>query len=150
MPFPAGTFDVAICECTLCLLDKRAVLDEMARVVRSGGRVAMHDLFWNEGASEKVKRRLAEYEGEYPETLDGWRGLFAQAGLEDIRVIDRSALKRRWMQDMRSGLGLRGYARLVAHALRRWGISGLWRLLQSERVFESPQLGYAIVVGTKS
>lgn len=61
----------AICECTLCFLDKRRVLDEMVRVVRSGGYVGMHDLYWKKGASEVSKRTLAEIEGENPVTLGG-------------------------------------------------------------------------------
>ncbi len=51
LPFNDAEFDAAICECTLCFLDKPRVLGEMARVVRPGGCVGMHDLYWKEGAS---------------------------------------------------------------------------------------------------
>ena len=69
LPFPDDSFDVAISECTLCLLDKVRVIEEMAQVVRPGGRVGMHDLYWEAGAPEGLKRTLVEIEGERPETL---------------------------------------------------------------------------------
>ncbi len=37
LPFADATCGVAICECTLCLLDKDQVVKEMMRVVRPGG-----------------------------------------------------------------------------------------------------------------
>ncbi len=149
LPFADDTFDVAICECTLCLLDKTAVLHEMVRVIRPGGVVGMHDLFWHDGAPEKLKRTLAEIEGEEPETLDGWRHFFAAAGLVDVRVADRTAAKLRWMRDSRRQLGARGYLRLLLRIIARWGIAGLWTVVRSERIFANRNLGYGIVVGTK-
>lgn len=149
LPFDDASFDAAICECTLCLLDKPSVLAEMARVVRPGGYVGMHDLCWRERAPERLKRSLHELEGEEPETLEGWRHLFEAAGLEVVSTIDESEAKARWMRDSRAQLGLAGQVRLAWQALRRWGPVGLWRILRSERVFSSDYLGYAIVVGTK-
>ena len=34
-------------------------------------------------------------------------------------------------------------------SMHRWGVHGLQRILRSERVFSSKQLGYGIVVGTR-
>jgi ubiquinone/menaquinone biosynthesis C-methylase UbiE len=79
LPFDADAFDVAISECTLCLLDKEMALKEMVRVVKSGGYVGFHDLCWKETAPEILKRRLAEIESEYPETLEGWKRLTERA-----------------------------------------------------------------------
>jgi SAM-dependent methyltransferase len=149
LPFPDAAFDVAICECTLCLLDKEQVLREMVRVVRPGGCVGMHDLCWRENTPDDLKRALAEIEGERPETLDGWRQLFARAGLVEIRAVDKSFLIPRWMEESRKHLGLIGRLVLACRIIRRWGMRGLRRILRSERVFSSKQLGYGIVVGTK-
>ena len=79
LPFPDASFDVVICECTLCLLDKEQVLGEMVRVVMPGGRVGMHDLCWQADAPEELQQTLAEIEGARPETLQGWQRLFGQA-----------------------------------------------------------------------
>jgi SAM-dependent methyltransferase len=149
LPFADAVFDVAICECTLCLLDKDQVLREMTRVVRPGGHVGMHDLCWRENAPEKLKRTLAEIEGERPETLDGWRRRLAAAGLVEIHAADKSELMATWMQGSRRQLGLRGQAALAWKIVSRWGVGGLWAVLRSERVFSSKQLGYALLVGTK-
>lgn len=149
LPFADGEFDAALCECTLCFLDKERALAEMARVLRPGGRLGMHDLCWKKGAPEGMKRTLAEVEGERPEELEGWRRLFAGAGLVDIEVVDRSELIGRWMRESRKRLGVGGYLKLVLAVVRRWGVGGLWRVLRSEGVFSSERLGYGIVVGTK-
>ncbi len=149
LPFPDGVFDVAISECTLCLLNKEAALAEMARVVRPGGCVGMHDLFWQTGAPDSLRQQLQRYEDEAPETLDGWQALFTAAGLVDVKVQDRSALKDRWMADTRRQVGLMGQLRLGAYALRRWGPGGLWRIFASQRVFSDPSLGYALITGIR-
>ncbi len=149
LPFDDSQFDAAICECTLSFLDKPHVLGEMVRVVRPGGCVGMHDLCWKEAASDKLKRTLAEIEGEQPETLTGWRRLFESAGLVQITAVDKSETMSRWMQESRKQLGLTGELLLVLKIIRRWGVRGAWRVLRSERVFSSDHLGYVLVVGTK-
>jgi SAM-dependent methyltransferase len=149
LPFPDATFDVALCECTLCILDMRQALGEMARVVRPGGCVGMHDLCWQEDAPADLKRTLAEIEGERPETLAGWQRLFADAGLTEVQSVDKSSLIPGWMKEARKQLGLTGQLALFWKILRRWGVHGLRRVLRSERVFASRHLGYGIVVGTR-
>lgn len=149
LPFDNSGFDLAICECTLCLLDKLRVLREMVRVVRPGGCVGMHDLCWKEGASDQLKSTLAEIEGEKPETIEGWRRLFEIAGLAQITVVDKSGLMSGWLGESRKQLGLTGLVILAAKIIRQWGVRGLWRVLRSERVFSTDLLGYVLVVGTK-
>lgn len=149
LPFNDSEFDAAICECTLCFLDKPRVLGEMARVVRGGGCVGMHDLCWREGASDRLKRILAEIEGERPETLEGWRKLFENAGLAQIAAVEKSEAMSRWLKESRKKLGLTAVLKLHLWIIRRWGLGGLWKVLRSERVFSSNMLGYALVVGTK-
>jgi len=149
LPFIDSEFDAALCECTLCFLDKPRVLREMARVVRPGGRIGVHDLYWKEGAPCGLKRTLADVEGEKPETLEGWRRLFESAGLVQVTTVDKSEVMSRWMQESRKELGMTGHLMLVLRILCRWGLRGAWRILRSERVFSSDRLGYALVVGTK-
>jgi len=149
LPFPDAMFDAAICECTLCLLEKERVIGEMVRVVRPGGMVGMHDLYWRLDTRESLKRTLAENEGEKPETTEGWQRLFSNAGLVQIKTVDKSDLMARWMRDSRRQLGVTGELALALKIIRQWGMQGLWRIVQSERVFSSGFLGYGIVVGTR-
>lgn len=45
LPFPDGTFDALICECSFCTFpDKRSAADEFARVIRPGGQVGLSDI----------------------------------------------------------------------------------------------------------
>jgi ubiquinone/menaquinone biosynthesis C-methylase UbiE len=45
LPFDDGSFDAALCECSLCTFpDKRRALAEVHRVLRPGGRVAFADV----------------------------------------------------------------------------------------------------------
>jgi SAM-dependent methyltransferase len=149
LPFPDAAFDVVICECTLCFFDKEKVLGEMARVVKPGGRVGIHDLCWKESAPDDLRRTLSEIEGERPEALEGWSRLFREAGLIDIIAVGKSDLILAWMKNVKQQLGLIGQGVLALKIMRRWGFRGLWRVLQSERVFSSKHLGYGIVVGTR-
>ncbi len=149
LPFADAEFDAAICECTLCFLNKEHVIGEMARVVRPGGYVGIHDLCWKEHTPRALKRALAEIENEKPETLEGWQRLFSEAGLVQVNAIDKSELIAQWMRKSKKHLGLTGQFALVLKILRRWGIRGLWTILKSGRVFSSKFLGYGIIVGKK-
>lgn len=150
LPFDDAEFDAAICECTLCFLDKQRAIGEMMRVVRPGGCVGMHDLCWNHSVPDRMKRALAEIEGEQPETLEGWTRLFGRAGLAQIKAVDKSGLMAPWMRESRRQLGLSGQLALAVRIVRRWGLPGAWKIAQSARVFTSERLGYCIVVGTKA
>lgn len=149
LPFRDNAFEVVISECTLSLLDKATALEEMARVVRSGGRVGVHEICWREDAPEPVKQQLFELEGEKPETLGGWKRLFEAAGLEEVQVVDRSELIPLWMRESKRSLGLGGQLRAAGRVVRRWGVGGLGRVLASERLFRSKYLGYGMFVGVK-
>lgn len=149
LPLRDKEFDVAISECTVCLLDKRRVIGEMARVVRAGGYVGIHDLCWRADTPERLKRELARIEGERPETLAGWKALFEGSGLVDVRVVDKSDLIPGWVKGLRRQLGLYGQLRIFLYVARKWGLRGLGDVLKSERIFGSPHTGYGIVVGRK-
>ncbi len=149
LPFRDDCFDVVISECAVCHFDKRRSIGEMARVVRPGGRVGIHDLCWKENAPDALKRRLIEIEREAPGTIGDWIGVFESAGLDEVRAFERPRLIADWMRAMRHTLDLVGYLAIGARVLRRWGIQGLRRILESQRIFASPYLGYVLVIGMK-
>lgn len=149
LPFAEDTFDAAISECTVCLLDKEKAIREMLRVVKPGGHVGIHDIYWKEDTPERFKQRLAEIEGERPETLEGWKALFDHAGLVDIKVVDKSYLIPVWVKEEMRELGFAGSLKLFSKILKIWGISGLGDVWESEQIFQSKHTGYAIVVGRK-
>jgi SAM-dependent methyltransferase len=88
LPFADDRFDVVISECTTCLLQKQKAIAEAVRVTKPGGRVGIHDICWKEDTPEHLKQRLAQLEGENPETLEGWKQLFETAGLVNIQTVE--------------------------------------------------------------
>ena len=149
LPFGDATFDRAISECTTCLLDKERAIREMARVVKPGGYVGIHDICWQQDTPEQMKKRLAEIEGESPETLEGWKALFEKAGLVDVKTVDKSFLIPTWMKGSRKKLGFSGQLKIFLKIVRIWGIRGLRDVWESERIFQSQHTGYGIIVGRK-
>jgi arsenite methyltransferase len=51
LPFADATFDTVLCECVWNLTDKEKVLAEFARVLKSGGILAMTDIYSRNGNS---------------------------------------------------------------------------------------------------
>ncbi len=149
LPFRNDSFDVVVSECAVCHLDKLRALREMVRVVQPGGRVGIHDLCWKDGTPEGLRQRLAEIEDERPEELGGWVRVFEGAGLTNVGAFDRSDVMVAWTREVRRAMGVWRYFHAVKTVLRRWGLSGLRAVLESERIFASPYLGYAVVVGLK-
>ncbi len=49
LPFAADSFDLIICECVYNLTEKECVLNEFARVLRSGGLLALSDIYARSG-----------------------------------------------------------------------------------------------------
>ncbi len=149
LPFEDNNFDAAISECTTCILDKERAIREMVRVVRAGGYVGIHDLCWKPETPEHMKVRLAEIEGERPETLAGWKDLFEEAGLVEVKTLDKSSLIPTWTKSIRKRMGIDGQIKVTLRVFRTWGIRGLRDVLESERIFQSPHTGYGIIVGQK-
>lgn len=149
LPFGDETFDRVISECTTCILDKEKAIREMVRVVKPNGYVGIHDICWKQDTPEQIRFRLAEIEGERPETLEGWKALFEKAGLVDVKTVDRSLLIPTWMKGIRKKLGIGGQLKIFLKIIRIWGIRGLRDVWESERIFQSQYTGYGIIVGRK-
>lgn len=149
LPFEGNTFDAVISECTTCLLDKERAISEMVKVAKSGGYVGIHDICWKEDTPEDMKQKLATIEGERPETLEGWKQLFEQAGLTDVVTVDKSYLIPGWGKEMKKKIGLVRMLKFFLKVLKKWGISGFKSVRESEQIFQSPHVGYGIIVGRK-
>jgi hypothetical protein len=119
----------------------------MVRVVKPGGYVGIHDICWKEITPESLKRRLAEIEGEKPETLAGWKGLFEQTGIIDLMAVDQSDLIPTWTKGIKKQLGLGGQVKIFLRVIRKWGIKGLQDTWQSQQIFQSKHTGLALSLG---
>ncbi len=149
LPFNDNSFFAVLSECAICHFDKERVIREMARVTMPRGFVGIHDLCWAEETPEELKQRLGEIEQEWPETAEGWKRKFEEAGLEEVKVIDKTQLLQIWTKEFKRKLGVRGYIGVIVKILRRWGVAGLRRILESERIFANKHMRYVIIVGKK-
>jgi SAM-dependent methyltransferase len=89
IPLPAGSVDVVISNCVINLsVDKPAVLNEMARVLRTGGRVGVSDVVAEDRLDPEQRAERGSYVGCIAGALSRSEyvaGLEA-AGLHDVSV----------------------------------------------------------------
>ena len=149
LPFEDNEFDVVISECAVCALDKEMAIAEMIRVATPGGFIGIHDICWKEDTPNDLKVRLKEIENESPETLEGWKKLFSESGLENCSATEKSHLMPAWMKTNKQSLGFTGQLRIGMKVFQKWGIKGIKTILESERIFQSQYTGYGIIVGRK-
>lgn len=93
LPFDSSTFDVVICECSLCIFPNVAdALGEMHRVLRPGGHLGVSDVVVNEaipGALQDLFGRVLCIGGAL--SIDGYRDAFSLAGFSAVRSRDASS-----------------------------------------------------------
>lgn len=90
LPFDAGSFDVVICECSLCVFPNVAIaLDEFRRVLRPGGYLGISDVVLNEPVPDSLQDLFGHVlciGGAL--SVDGYRDAFVAAGFTSIRSRD--------------------------------------------------------------
>ena len=93
LPFDAGSFDVVICECSLCIFPNSVIaLDEFRRVLRSGGHLGISDVVLNEPVPESLQDLFGHVlciGGAL--SVDGYRDMFTASGFSSIRSRDASS-----------------------------------------------------------
>ena len=163
LPYADATFDVAINECAVGIPDdSQAVVREMARVVRPGGRVVIHESTWRKPMTADEKGDLAERYGTTPLERDEWTGMFRAAGREEIADEGEPWARPEVVWNVRRdrkvccpfliltpGERLRTMVRLVP----KYGVKGVFKALQNENaVFgavRAERLGYGLYWGRR-
>lgn len=118
LPFRAAAFDAAVSqEGLLHVPDKGAVLAEVARVLRPGGRLAFSDWVARPRLGDNERRRLDEWMVAVSlQSIDAYRGLLAGAGFDSIEAED---LSPEWIEILRERL--RMYRALREQTIARLG-----------------------------
>ena len=88
LPFAPESFDVSLCECSLCLFENMgSALQQIHRVLKPGGRIGISDFFLNEPVPESLDGLLGRVlcVAGAP-SADGYREALSQAGFEYVRI----------------------------------------------------------------
>jgi hypothetical protein len=88
LPFASGSFDVVICECSLCLFeDVDTALDEMRRVLKPGGRIGISDFFLEAPIPEALDNLLGQVlcVASAP-SKEAYRSAVMRSGFEFVRI----------------------------------------------------------------
>ena len=89
MPLPDASVDVVISNCVINLSgDKPAVLREVARVLRPGGRFAVSDVIADDDMDEATRADMVQWTGCIAGALTRaeFEQMLADAGLQDIEI----------------------------------------------------------------
>jgi arsenite methyltransferase len=89
IPLPAGSVDVVISNCVINLsVDKPAVLTEMARVLKPGGRIGVSDVVAEDRLDPEQRAERGSYVGCIAGALSRseYVGGLEAAGFEDVSV----------------------------------------------------------------
>ncbi len=163
LPFADNTFDVVINECAVGIPDdSQKVLDEMLRVVKPGGTVAIHESTWRKPLSAHEKNEISERYGTTPMEFDEWKTMLTAAGAANIESeFDRWSKpemfwKIRQDRDVKSHLWVMTIPEKLRTAYRIFkmhGFSGVIKVFQNERIFFKTilegKLGYALFKAEK-
>ncbi len=152
LPFPDGTFDALICECSFCTFpDKRSAAHEFARVLRAGGLVGLSDITLNGPLPPELTGLLAQIvciADALP--LDRYEALLEEAGFRIDRVEPHPEVLESTVRNVRAKL-LGAELILKLKNIELPGVD----LKQAKSVaasaaatIEGGALGYGLLVGT--
>jgi ubiquinone/menaquinone biosynthesis C-methylase UbiE len=101
--FPDKSFDAIICECWLCTSpNKETAVNEMFRVLKTGGKLGIADVLIQHELPEKLKGILTYFTGISDAlTTQGYKDLLTDSGFRDIDFEDHSQEIRKILNKVR-------------------------------------------------
>jgi SAM-dependent methyltransferase len=106
LPFPDNSFDVAVSQAILVLVeDKVKAIQEAHRVIKSGGKAGWLELSWRKEIDsdflDKVSNVLCAYCMTNVNTYDGWIKIFKDAGICDLAVTRGKNVRGNILDELR-------------------------------------------------
>jgi arsenite methyltransferase len=151
LPFDAQSFDVVLCECSLCLFENPdTALAEIFRVLKPGGRIGISDFYLNAPVPEGLDGPLGQalcIAGAA--STDILQNAFARAAFSHIRLRKVNWTLREMIARVRRNLAVLATARPADLALpAAWG-DPVPMLEALEQFIGSEGAGYLIVSARK-
>lgn len=150
LAFEDKSFDVALCECSLCLFaNLDGALREIFRVLRSGGRVGISDFFLNAPVPEILKGLLGQalcIANAQPANV--LQQAFERAGFQHVRIRTVNWTLQEMMTRVRRKLAVLATATSDLVLPAGWG-DPLPVLAALEQFIASGGTGYLIVTARK-
>jgi SAM-dependent methyltransferase len=163
LPFRDETFDVVVGEVGLAAtVDPRDAIEELVRVTRPGGRLALVQLVWQGSLDDERKAVLSEHLGARPLMAVELRRILMDAGVGELHTEDwidaETAFRskaRKPFPDFAELFGLGEKLGILRRARRRWGWRGVWTVFQRERevhrlLTKERILGLNLLMGVKT
>jgi len=163
LPFEDNTFDAVINECAVGIPDdSQKVLNEMVRVAKHKGAIAIHESTWRKDISEKEKDELSERYGTTPLEFEEWSSMLVSAGVRNIiSEFDRWS-KPDMFWNIRKDRTVKHFAKVLTwperisttvRVFRKYGITGMLKAFENEKVFYRAvldgKIGYCLFKGEK-
>jgi ubiquinone/menaquinone biosynthesis C-methylase UbiE len=163
LPFEDNTFDVVINECAVGIPDdSQKVLNEMLRVVKPKGAVAIHESTWIKPLSGLKKDEIAERYGTTPLEFNEWIEMLTKAGaskiISEFEQWSKPEMfwkirKDRIVKDHKSLMSIHEKVRTTFRIYNKYGLKGIFKAFENEKyLFKcilNGELGYALFKGEK-
>ena len=163
LPFEDNLFDVVINECAVGIPDdSQTVLNEMVRVVKPGGAIAIHESTWKKVISTQEKEEISERYGTTPLEFDEWKVMLEKAGAIDITSefeqwsapeMFWNIRKNRKVSNHNQVMSIGEKIRTAYRVMNRYGIKSVPKIFKNEQYFFrfvlEGKLGYALFKGVK-
>ncbi|MDR2206240.1 MAG: methyltransferase domain-containing protein, partial [Flavobacteriaceae bacterium] len=145
LPFPDNTFDIVVNECAVGIPDdSQKVLDEMLRVVKPGGTIAIHESTWKKKISENEKSEISERYGTTPLEFEEWKEMLQKAGA--INIVSEfeewskpemfwKIRKEKDVKNHKSVMSVSEKLITVLRIFKRYGLKGVLKVFQNEKKF---------------
>jgi arsenite methyltransferase len=144
LPFKEESFDLAIVESVLYLVEKEMALKEIRRVLRTGGRIGAIEFIWLSSPIVELANEISKLRGHIFKTLrhEELREAFLNAGFQEIESkefgLERVNYWELLKEEGKNSLNLL-YRYLKIPSTRRKRLKKLWSLETN-----SKELGYGI------
>ncbi|MFZ4548449.1 MAG: class I SAM-dependent methyltransferase [Bacteroidales bacterium] len=163
LPFADNTFDVVINECAVGIPDdSQKVIDEMLRVVKPNGAIAIHESTWRKPLSDNKKNEISERYGTTPLEFEEWKRMLEKAGTTNIISEFEQWSKPEMFWDIRKDRKVKSYKKVMTvsekivtafRIYKVYGFKGVYKVFENEKKFFQTvlkgELGYALFKGIK-